>query len=279
MRAKLAGAVVVMGSATPSLESWQNAERGKYTRIELRDRVMNRPLPEVEIVDMRQRVQADEQGPALFAFACRANQGGARTRRAGADSAQPARLFVCRDVPLVRRKTRMPELRHCAHASQSRSSKTARSARRATAGVPLLRLQTDGAGAVSQVRQRTSVLPGRGLAAGRRAARGDLSLCTYRAHGSGHGARALRSGTSAGASALGRDQSAGGDADDCQGPRHSQRHAGGRGGLRSRAFHAGFSRGRARLSTDDAGERARGARRVCRAAWWCRRIIPITTRF
>ena len=53
MRAKLAGAVVVMGSATPSLESWQNAERGKYTRIELVDRVMNRPLPEVELVDMR----------------------------------------------------------------------------------------------------------------------------------------------------------------------------------------------------------------------------------
>jgi primosomal protein N' (replication factor Y) len=53
MRAKLAGAVVVMGSATPSLESWQNAERGKYARIELNDRVMNRPLPEVELVDMR----------------------------------------------------------------------------------------------------------------------------------------------------------------------------------------------------------------------------------
>ena len=57
MRAKLARAVVVMGSATPSLESWQNAERGKYTRIELRDRVMNRPLPEVELVDMRREFQ------------------------------------------------------------------------------------------------------------------------------------------------------------------------------------------------------------------------------
>ncbi|MGA3101155.1 MAG: primosomal protein N' [Terracidiphilus sp.] len=57
MRAKLAGAVVVMGSATPSLESWQNAESGKYTRIELRDRVMNRPLPEVELVDMRREFQ------------------------------------------------------------------------------------------------------------------------------------------------------------------------------------------------------------------------------
>jgi len=39
MRAKLEGAVVAMGSATPSLESWQNSAQGKYTRIELRDRV------------------------------------------------------------------------------------------------------------------------------------------------------------------------------------------------------------------------------------------------
>jgi primosomal protein N' (replication factor Y) len=53
MRAKLADAVVVMGSATPSLESWQNSLRGKYERIEIRDRVMNRPLPEVELIDMR----------------------------------------------------------------------------------------------------------------------------------------------------------------------------------------------------------------------------------
>jgi primosomal protein N' (replication factor Y) len=53
MRAKLEGAVVVLGSATPSLESWQNSAQGKYTRIEMRDRVMNRPLPEVELIDMR----------------------------------------------------------------------------------------------------------------------------------------------------------------------------------------------------------------------------------
>ncbi len=65
MRAKLAGAVVVMGSATPSLESWQNAERGKYTRIELSDRVMNRPLPEVELVDMRNEFRETSRN-ALF---------------------------------------------------------------------------------------------------------------------------------------------------------------------------------------------------------------------
>jgi len=57
VRAKLAGAVVVLGSATPSLESWQNSVQGKYARIELRDRVMNRPLPEMELVDMRREFQ------------------------------------------------------------------------------------------------------------------------------------------------------------------------------------------------------------------------------
>jgi primosomal protein N' (replication factor Y) len=61
MRAKLEGAVVVLGSATPSLESWQNSAQGKYTRIEMRDRVMNRPLPEVEIIDMRREFQETGQ--------------------------------------------------------------------------------------------------------------------------------------------------------------------------------------------------------------------------
>jgi primosomal protein N' (replication factor Y) len=53
MRAKLNDAVVVLGSATPSLESWSNAEKGRYTLVELRERVMERPLPVVERVDMR----------------------------------------------------------------------------------------------------------------------------------------------------------------------------------------------------------------------------------
>jgi primosomal protein N' (replication factor Y) len=57
MRAKLEGAVVVLGSATPSLESWQNAVQGKYALIEMHDRVMGRPLPEVQLVDMRQEFQ------------------------------------------------------------------------------------------------------------------------------------------------------------------------------------------------------------------------------
>jgi primosomal protein N' (replication factor Y) len=61
MRAKLAGAAVVLGSATPSLETWHNAATGKYQLIKITERVMDRPLPEVRLVDMRQEFQETGQ--------------------------------------------------------------------------------------------------------------------------------------------------------------------------------------------------------------------------
>jgi len=57
MRAKMSSAVVVLGSATPSLESYFNSRKNKYALIELPDRVEKRPLPEVEIIDMRLEFQ------------------------------------------------------------------------------------------------------------------------------------------------------------------------------------------------------------------------------
>ena len=56
MRAKLAGAVCVLGSATPSLESHTNAVAGKYRRLTLKNRVDGRKLPHFDIVDMRVEV-------------------------------------------------------------------------------------------------------------------------------------------------------------------------------------------------------------------------------
>jgi primosomal protein N' (replication factor Y) (superfamily II helicase) len=61
MRAKLNEAVIVLGSATPSLESWANAEKGRYARVEMRERVMARPLPVVELVDMREEFRETGQ--------------------------------------------------------------------------------------------------------------------------------------------------------------------------------------------------------------------------
>jgi primosomal protein N' (replication factor Y) len=54
VRAQRANALVVLGSATPSLESYQNAISGKYERIVLERRVLDRPLASVTIVDMRE---------------------------------------------------------------------------------------------------------------------------------------------------------------------------------------------------------------------------------
>ena len=54
VRAQHAGACVVLGSATPSLESRYNAERGKYTLLEMPERIQQRPMPRVDLIDMRQ---------------------------------------------------------------------------------------------------------------------------------------------------------------------------------------------------------------------------------
>jgi primosomal protein N' (replication factor Y) len=54
VRAQAAGACVILGSATPSLESRYNVDRGKYTLLELPERIEKRPLPRVELIDMRE---------------------------------------------------------------------------------------------------------------------------------------------------------------------------------------------------------------------------------
>ncbi|GIW40630.1 MAG: hypothetical protein KatS3mg076_1207 [Candidatus Binatia bacterium] len=53
VRARMAGCPVVLGSATPSMESYWNARAGRYRLLELGSRVEGRPLPEVELVDLR----------------------------------------------------------------------------------------------------------------------------------------------------------------------------------------------------------------------------------
>ena len=53
-RGKLEGACVVLGSATPSLESWQRAEQGRYRRLTLAHRVGGGALPAVRLADMNQ---------------------------------------------------------------------------------------------------------------------------------------------------------------------------------------------------------------------------------
>lgn len=56
-RAKLEGASVVLGSATPSLEAFYRCRRGEYTLLELKNRATAQSLPEVYTVDMREELK------------------------------------------------------------------------------------------------------------------------------------------------------------------------------------------------------------------------------
>jgi primosomal protein N' (replication factor Y) len=58
VRAQRAGALAVLGSATPSMETYHNAMSGKYERILLERRVLDRPLASVSVVDMREEYAA-----------------------------------------------------------------------------------------------------------------------------------------------------------------------------------------------------------------------------
>ncbi|MBN1380373.1 MAG: primosomal protein N' [Deltaproteobacteria bacterium] len=53
VKAQLAGATVVLGSATPGLQTFHNGRTGKYRYLALPQRVEDRPMPQVEVVDMR----------------------------------------------------------------------------------------------------------------------------------------------------------------------------------------------------------------------------------
>lgn len=62
-RARLADAFVLLGSATPSLESYYAAKEGRFRLYELNKRVGERPLPHVEIVDMRKEMEEGNRSP------------------------------------------------------------------------------------------------------------------------------------------------------------------------------------------------------------------------
>jgi primosomal protein N' (replication factor Y) len=64
VRAQRAGALAVLGSATPSMETYSNAVSGKYARIVLERRVLDRPLAAVTVVDMREEYAAE--GPDVI---------------------------------------------------------------------------------------------------------------------------------------------------------------------------------------------------------------------
>ncbi len=62
MRASMSGALCVLGSATPSLESWANVNREKFTLLQLPERATGKAMPPVEIVDLREVRKRERSG-------------------------------------------------------------------------------------------------------------------------------------------------------------------------------------------------------------------------
>jgi primosomal protein N' (replication factor Y) len=91
VRAQLRSIPVVLGSATPSLESRENAARGKYTLLRMTHRVEARPLPDVEIIDLKnERAEKEDRGFVIFSDPLKA------ALRATFDAGEQAMILINR---------------------------------------------------------------------------------------------------------------------------------------------------------------------------------------
>ena len=256
VRAKLEGAVALLGSATPSLESFQNARSGKYHLLQLDSRVENRPLAPVEIVDLREDFKATHHaGPissklseAIAARLAEGTQSLILINRRGYSW-----FVICRScgagvqcencsISLTYHKQR--ERLECHYCGFSR---------RVPESCPKCNSEHVyffGAGAEQLEEKLREKFPGRqGRAAGPR----------FRAHQARlpAGARRLRDW---------ENRYPGGHANGCEGARFSAGHAG-RSDFRGFATQpAGFSRRRAHVSIADAGRGPRRTRRLARGS-------------
>ena len=109
LRASLNAAQVILSSATPCLESWANAEAGKYTRINLTSRFGAAEMPDMAAIDMRaERMEANRWiSPTLAAR----SHGADRARGTGAAVPEPARLCARHRLPRLRASDRLRPLR------------------------------------------------------------------------------------------------------------------------------------------------------------------------
>ncbi len=141
-RAHMEGCAIVLGSATPSMESYHNALTGKYELVQLLSRVDDRQMPRIRIVDLRHGggARAGRQHPLRDAL--QGDPRAAREEGAIDPVPEPARVFNLAHLHELRACLRVPELLDVAHISPGREP----------AGLPHLRAYGGGAGEVPGVR-------------------------------------------------------------------------------------------------------------------------------
>jgi primosomal protein N' (replication factor Y) len=137
-RGKLEGAKVLLGSATPSLESWQASEKGRYQRLAMPSRIGSGQLPAVKLVDMNLQ-------PPKTVFSVQLLEPSASVCRAANNHCvpEPARLCTGAGLQRLRLEERMPALQRLPRVPQDRPH----------AALPPLRLYRAGAARLPGLRQ------------------------------------------------------------------------------------------------------------------------------
>ena len=238
VRAQRAGAVAVLGSATPSLESRRNAELGRFARLLLPQRATPRPLPPVEIVDLRRHPPGPEGLlSASLAEAVAANLA------AGQQTilfSEPARFLDRRAVPRVWSCSALRPLRGVDDVSP----------RARSAGLSLLWDPGVAASRLSRLSLAAARTIGHGNGTRRGADAGEISRRARGPAGSRHRGRRRRGawwragsiGTGAAGNERRGDRHPGRDTDGDQGSRFRRRDVGRRVAARPSHEPPGFSR-------------------------------------
>ena len=128
MRCKMAGAPLVLASATPLVEDYAKAKMGIYELLEMPERIGKLPLPEMQIVDMKREYQRGNPRPGERRTLS-GDPAGAGGEKAGDGILKSPRLCLQPRLPLLRRGAAMHALRPAAQIPQ----------RTGQAALPLLR--------------------------------------------------------------------------------------------------------------------------------------------
>ncbi len=120
-RGRLEGVPVVLGSATPSLESWAHAEQGRYRRLRLAQRIGGGALPDSARARHERRAAPGRPHAAgAGAGAAAGHRAAHRARRAEPAAPEPARLCAGAVLRRLRLEERLPALQRLARVSQGR---------------------------------------------------------------------------------------------------------------------------------------------------------------
>ncbi len=231
MRARELGAVVVLGSATPSLETRYNAATGKYVRLALPERIEQRPMPKVTLIDMRQEFLETRKQDTFSRALVEAVQERLENReqtmlllnRRGFSSfvtcracGERVQCINCSVTLTYHRRDRRMLCHYCNYSEPIPET-------------------------LPEVRQRLYPVPGLWIGTFRRRAARGFSHGAHRAAGSRLRAHETRLRKYSFGVSRTRLRHSGGHADDRQRPRYSERHAGGHHQRRYRFGAAGFS--------------------------------------